>query len=217
MPWSPVEHDPPGPRPIAQNVRMAPPRVTTVSRLMQTARTPAMVRYHIGDVSPIRVFHSDRGSQYAGGPFQDKLAVFGMTGSMSRKGNCAGNAPTERFFNSLKNERVHGTHYASHDAARADLFDYIKVSYNRCRRHSAPGHVSPTPVSATLARGSGRAESGGMRPCPCWAKNRGKLRQTFKDRALARLQPVLQIRTQYCQGVGARDNRSFNARPTCLV
>ncbi len=67
-----------------------------------------------------------------------------MTGSMSRKGNCAGNVPTERFFNSLKNERVHGTHYASHDAARADLFDYIKVSFNRSRRHSAPGHVSST-------------------------------------------------------------------------
>lgn len=89
------------------------------------------------------VFHSDRGSQYASGPFQDKLAAFGMTCAMSRRGNCWDNAPTESFLNSLKNERVHGI-YASHDAARADLFDNIELFYDRSRRHSALDYVSPT-------------------------------------------------------------------------
>ena len=62
---------------------------------------------------------------------------------MSRNGNCWDNAPTESFFNSLKNERVHGTRYDTHDAARADLFDYIEIFYNRSRRHSTLGYQSP--------------------------------------------------------------------------
>ena len=94
--------------------------------------------------APGLIFHSDRGSQYASGTFQDKLDEFGMLCSMSRKGNCWDNAPTESFFNSLKNERVHGTNYVTHDEARADLFDYIEVFYNRSRRHSTLGYVSPT-------------------------------------------------------------------------
>jgi len=94
--------------------------------------------------APGLIHHSDRGSQYASGLFQEKLIEFGMTCSMSRKGNCWDNAPTESFFNSLKNERVHGTRYDTHDAARADLFDYIEVFYNRSRRHSTLGYQSPT-------------------------------------------------------------------------
>jgi len=66
-----------------------------------------------------------------------------MTASMSRKGNCWDNAPTESFFNSLKNERVHGTIYPTRADAQADLFEYIEVFYNRSRRHSTPGYSSP--------------------------------------------------------------------------
>ena len=62
---------------------------------------------------------------------------------MSRKGNCWDNAPTESFFNSLKNERVHGSRYRTRDEARADVFDYVEIFYNRSRRHSALGGVSP--------------------------------------------------------------------------
>ena len=90
-----------------------------------------------------------------------------MTCSMSRKGNCWDNAPTESFFNSLKNERVHGTRYATHDEARADLFDYIEVFYNRSRRHSTLGYRVAEPVPAALGHGSGRTEIGGLRPYPC--------------------------------------------------
>ncbi|MEJ8852667.1 IS3 family transposase [Variovorax rhizosphaerae] len=81
------------------------------------------------------IFHSDRGSQYASQAMTAKLSEYSMTASMSRKGNCWDNAPTESFFNSLKNERVHGT--------QAELFEYIEVFYNRSRRHSTLGYSSP--------------------------------------------------------------------------
>jgi transposase InsO family protein len=90
------------------------------------------------------IFHSDRGSQYASLAVRDKLAEYGMTASMSRKGNCWDNAAAESFFNSLKNERVHGARYATRSAAEADLFEYIAVFYNRRRRHSTLGYCSPT-------------------------------------------------------------------------
>jgi len=89
------------------------------------------------------IFHSDRGSQYASQAMTAKLAEYGMTASMSRKGNCWDNAPTESFFNSLKNERVHGATYPTRAHAQADLFDYIEVFYNRRRRHSTLGYCSP--------------------------------------------------------------------------
>jgi len=72
-----------------------------------------------------------------------KLAVCGMTASMTRKGECWDNAPTESFLNSLKNERLHGTTYPTRDDAQADLFEYIEAFYNRSRRHSALGYNSP--------------------------------------------------------------------------
>lgn len=93
--------------------------------------------------APGLIHHSDRGSQYASQAFQGKLAGYGMVCSMSRKANCWDNAPSESFFNSLKNERVHGRRYATHEEAKADLFDYIEVFYNRSRRHSTLGYLSP--------------------------------------------------------------------------
>lgn len=89
------------------------------------------------------IFHSDRGSQYCSEDFQSLLKGYGMRSSMSRKGNCWDNAPTESFFNSLKNERVHGTVYATRAHAQADLFEYIEIFYNRRRRHSTLGYSSP--------------------------------------------------------------------------
>jgi putative transposase len=89
------------------------------------------------------IFHSDRGSQYASHAMRDKLAAYGMTASMSRKGDCWDNAPSESFLNSLKNERAHGTSYATRAAAEADLFACIEVFYNRSRRHSTLGYSSP--------------------------------------------------------------------------
>ena len=114
------------------------PRMTT--DIVTDALTMAWFRRK---PAPGVLHHSDRGSQYASRTFQNKLAEYGMTCSMSRKGNCWDNAPTESFFNSLKNERVHGTRYNTRNSAMADLFDYIEPFYNRKRRHSTLGSKSP--------------------------------------------------------------------------
>lgn len=87
--------------------------------------------------------HSDRGSQYASDDYQARLAQFGIICSMSRKGNCWDNAPTESFFGSLKRELVHRTRFATRDQARRAIFGWIEVWYNRQRRHSALGYLSP--------------------------------------------------------------------------
>jgi putative transposase len=89
------------------------------------------------------VAHSDRGSQYASEHYRRRLADQGITCSMSRRGNCWDNAPMESFFASLKKELVHGADYQTRAAARASVFEYIEVFYNRVRRHSALGYQSP--------------------------------------------------------------------------
>ena len=106
--------------------------------------TTDLVLDALSTAEPGMLFHSDRGSQYASHAYQARLAKYGMRGSMSRKGNCWNNAPTESFFNSLKNERVHGVRYATRNEATSDLFQYIAVFYNRGRRHSTLGYLSPT-------------------------------------------------------------------------
>ncbi|MHB8849218.1 MAG: IS3 family transposase [Burkholderiales bacterium] len=93
--------------------------------------------------APGLMHHSDRGSQYASHAFQDKLAEFGMTCSMSRKGNCWDNAPTESWFNSFKNERIHGVRFATRAEMMAVSFEYIETFYNRKRMHSSLGYKSP--------------------------------------------------------------------------
>ncbi len=65
-----------------------------------------------------------------------------MTCSMSRKGNCWDNAPAESWFNSFKNERVHGMRYATHADMKTASFEYIEVFYNRKRQHSTLGYRS---------------------------------------------------------------------------
>lgn len=87
--------------------------------------------------------HSDRGSQYASEDYQRLLAARGIRCSMSRKGNCWDNAVAESFFSSLKMELVHEADFATHEQARAALFEYIEVFYNRKRRHSSLGYLSP--------------------------------------------------------------------------
>ncbi|HEY6357591.1 MAG TPA: IS3 family transposase, partial [Vicinamibacterales bacterium] len=85
--------------------------------------------------------HSDQGSTYASDDYQDVLIAYGITCSMSRRGNCYDNAVMEAFFSTVKSEI--GERFESHGDAKANLFDYIEVFYNRKRRHSALGHLSP--------------------------------------------------------------------------
>jgi transposase InsO family protein len=93
--------------------------------------------------APGLLHHSDRGGQYASAAFQKKLADYGMDCSMSRKGNCWDNAPTESWFNSFKNERVHGVRFETRAEMTAASFEYIEVFYNRERLHSTLGYQSP--------------------------------------------------------------------------
>jgi putative transposase len=87
--------------------------------------------------------HSDRGSQYASEHYQLLLADHGISCSMSRRADCWDNAPMESFFASLKKELVHDADFATRAEARAAIFEYIEVFYNRQRRHSSLGYVSP--------------------------------------------------------------------------
>ncbi len=87
--------------------------------------------------------HSDRGSQYTGKAYRELLAANKMLVSMSGKGDCWDNAPTESFFSSLKREQVHHKYYETRDSARTDIFFYIEAFYNRKRRHSTLGYYNP--------------------------------------------------------------------------
>jgi transposase InsO family protein len=94
--------------------------------------------------------HSDRGVQYTCGDYRAALAAAGATCSMSRTGDCWDNAAMESFWSTLKRELVDGQNYATHDEARRSIFEYIQVFYNRTRRHSAIGYVSPEQFEAAL-------------------------------------------------------------------
>lgn len=94
--------------------------------------------------------HSDRGVQYASGDYMHLLQTRGMQISMSAKGNCWDNAAMESFWATLKTELVNHEHYATHEQARASIFEYIEVFYNRKRLHSALGYVSPETFEASL-------------------------------------------------------------------
>jgi len=93
--------------------------------------------------------HSDRGSQYASHEYQALLAEHGIVSSMSRRGNCWDNAVAESFFASLKMELVYRSRWRTRDEARSALFEYIEVFYNRRRRHSALGYLSPAEFENT--------------------------------------------------------------------
>jgi putative transposase len=93
--------------------------------------------------------HSDRGSQYASEHYQTLLGLHGITCSMSRVAQCWDNAPVESFFASLKRELVHDEHYTSREQAKASIFEYLEVFYNRVRRHSSLGYLSPVEFERT--------------------------------------------------------------------
>jgi putative transposase len=87
--------------------------------------------------------HSDRGVQYACGDYQRMLEEKGLECSMSRRGDCYDNAVMESFFKTLKAELVYQRKFATRAAAMSAIFEYIEVFYNRKRRHSSLGYVSP--------------------------------------------------------------------------
>jgi len=92
--------------------------------------------------------HSDQGVQYASADYQNLLTENGCICSMSRTANCYDNAVMESFWGSLKTELVYHRKYSTRDEARQSLFRYIEVFYNRIRRHSSLGYVSPEAFEA---------------------------------------------------------------------
>jgi transposase InsO family protein len=95
------------------------------------------------------IVHSDRGSTYATWIYRDLIRKHRIRQSMSRKGDCWDNAPMESFFHSLKTELVMHCDYKTRDEARASLFDYMEVFYNRQRRHSTIKYVAPLVFEAS--------------------------------------------------------------------
>jgi putative transposase len=88
--------------------------------------------------------------QYAAEPYRRVLERHGIEQSMSRRGNCLDDAPMESFFASLKKERVHEARFRTRTEARAAVFDYVEVFYNRQRLHSAIGHRTPAEARASM-------------------------------------------------------------------
>ncbi|MGY4627052.1 transposase InsO family protein [Bradyrhizobium sp. USDA 4486] len=97
------------------------------------------------------IHHSDRGVQYASTDYRKLMQATGLRASMSRKGDCYDNAPIESFFHTLKTELVHHRHYETLEEATRDLFAYIEGFYNRIRRHSAIGFISPIEMELKAA------------------------------------------------------------------
>lgn len=94
------------------------------------------------------MIHSDQGSQYGSDDWVRFCRAHNLSPSMSRRANCWDNAVAESFFSSLKKERIKKRIYKTRELARADIFDYIEAFYNRTRRHSHLGGVSPEAFEA---------------------------------------------------------------------
>lgn len=97
------------------------------------------------------IHHSDRGAQYASHEYQEVLQRHGLVPSMSRKANCLDNAVAESFFATLEKELVQQRDWQTHTQARRDVFEFIEIWYNRQRRHSSLGYLSPAEYEERLA------------------------------------------------------------------
>jgi len=125
----------------AMDSRINAELVATALRMAISARKP----------KPGIIFHSDRGSQYAGLLFQRIIKGFQFLPSMSRKGDCWDNAPTENFFATLKKELIRNLVYNNRNDAMGDIFYYIESYYNISRSHSTLGYNSPTEFENLVA------------------------------------------------------------------
>jgi putative transposase len=96
------------------------------------------------------IMHTDRGSQYGAASSLRLLTQYGMQPSMSRTGNCWDNAVAESFFHTLKTELVYMEDFNTHEQAQTAVFEYIEVSYNRQRCHSANGYLAPLAYEQAL-------------------------------------------------------------------
>lgn len=117
----------------AMNERMTKELVKTAFLKALKYRRPALGCIH----------HSDRGSQYCAQSYQNLIKQAGLKPSMSRKGNCYDNAPTESFWGSLKREMVNHQSFKTRNEAKSAIQEWIEIFYNRIRRHTSLGGISP--------------------------------------------------------------------------
>ena len=101
--------------------------------------------------APGLLHHSDRGSQYASDAYRELLRSHGVVASMSRAGNCYDNAKMESFWATLKSELIQNRVFASHAAAKSEIFWYLEAFYNRTRLHGAIGFHSPVDFENSLS------------------------------------------------------------------
>jgi transposase InsO family protein len=113
---------------------------TLETSLVLNALSAAMMK--MGSDAQI-IFHSDRGSQYASEAYRNFLKDNNVLPSMSRRGNCYDNAYVESWFASLKKEWIYRSSYSTEQELKALVFEYIEVWYNKKRKHSSLGYLSP--------------------------------------------------------------------------
>jgi transposase InsO family protein len=101
------------------------------------------------------IIHTDRGSQYAAVEYRRLLYIHGFRQSMSAKGNCYDNAQAESFFSRFKSELIEGGAFESLEQAKSEIFSYIEGYYNRIRRHSSLGYLSPLEFEKQLKTKNG--------------------------------------------------------------
>jgi putative transposase len=121
---------------------------TMTTRLVEDALRAA-VQCRNGKAQDV-LHHSDRGVQYTSMSYRAKLEELGMQPSMSRKGNCYDNAMVESFWGKLKTECVHHERFATHAHAKAAVFEYIEMFYNRQRLHASLDYKSPVEYEASV-------------------------------------------------------------------
>lgn len=118
---------------LAMNERMTDDLVISALQQALIHRQPNTALMH----------HSDRGSQYTSKNFRKLLKKYCIIPSMSGTGNCYDNAAMESFYHTLKTEHIYFEHYRTREEAKLSIFEYIEVFYNRQRRHSTLGYLSP--------------------------------------------------------------------------
>jgi putative transposase len=125
----------------------------SVSRSIDTPLVLAALNsalYGRKDVTGL-LHHSDRGSQYASHDYQRLLSERGIVCSMSRKGNCWDNSVVESFFATLKKELIYTQNWANGEQLKTALFEFLEVYYNRKRRHSSLGYLSPAAFEESVS------------------------------------------------------------------
>jgi transposase InsO family protein len=124
-----------------------------MSSRLSTELAVKALRMAIGnrDPAPGLIIHSDRGSQYASHLFQSIVKNCGLVQSMSRKGDCWDNAPTESFFATLKKELIRDQLFCTREQAMTEIFRYIEGYYNNIRLHSFINYHSPVEFESMAA------------------------------------------------------------------